>query len=206
MASKIEESLSSLSMPKVVIVGLGLAGMYYWLMFPDVEKIKLQISQTRQELEIEKAKQAETQAAQKRQEELKQELADLSGRFSETSNRLPTEVNSSTLNKQINDVAKASGSVLKEIIPLPPTLNDFIEQIPVQVAAEGAYGEIVLFLYYLATGERISRIGNFDMVVASTQPTAGGKQRPVRVAFRGTAVSFRFVPEAVKKADEGAPK
>lgn len=209
MASKIEDSIGRLSMPKVMLVGCGLAAVYYWLFFPNIDEIKAGIERNRQELTVEKEKQAVTIQAQKRQEELKEELANLSSRFAETSNRLPTEVNSSTLNKQINDIATASGGTIKVIAPKTPTMKEFIEEIPVEAVLEGSYSEIVLFLYYLATGERITRIGNFDITLgAGPTPVSGSgtKMKPVLVSLRGNAISFRFVPDAVKKTIEGVPQ
>lgn len=201
MAAKLD-SVARLSGTKILMVGVGLTALYYFAVFPDMAAIETSTAAIQQTLNEEKQKQNVTLKAQKRQEELRQELADLSSRFAETSNRLPTEVNSSILNKQINDIAKISGGALKEIAPRTPVMKDFIEQIPVEVGITGTYGEIVLFLYHLSTSERIAKIGTFEML--GTGVPSRTKDRGTLINFRGSILSFRFVPEAVKSTEAEA--
>ncbi len=182
--------LASLSIGKTAFFGLLLGGLLYMSPFyndgsslrDDLAKINAQV---REQEEKEKA----TDIALKEVENVRTKVGNLSDQFKLVSQALPTEIQMSDIIRVVDMVSRTSGVSIKSKEPRPIRNRDFYEEIPLKITLEGSFSEITLFLYYLASKERIMKANNFSIVA----PTVTDRHPSGRLVFEGQVVSYRFL-------------
>ena len=104
----------------------------------------------------------------------------------------------------VDSVARAAGVSIASKEPRPPVNHDYYEEIPLKITVDGSFSEITMFLYYIASVERIMKVKGFTI---SEVPSFGGRQRDLKSGLAklqcdGQVVSYRFIgdkKEAPKK-------
>lgn len=198
---KILVMLAGFSPKKTLIISCVLGAIYYMMFFDDGSKIQTQINDVQQKIAAEEQKSNEADAALKEVEQVRATVGALSEQFKTVSQALPSEVQMSDIIRTVDMVSRASGVSIKTKEPRPVVNRDYYEQIPLRITMEGSYSEITMFLYYLASTERIMKVENFTM---TNQNLGNEKVAPGRLLFEGQVVSYRFIgntnpPEAQKK-------
>jgi type IV pilus assembly protein PilO len=181
--------LAALSNRTAMIIA-GVFGLFYfWTLYDDGSSIQNQINRVQQEIQVQEQKAIEADTALKEVEQVRTTVGELSEQFKVVSQALPSEVAMSDIIKAVDMVSRASGVSIKSKEPRPVVNRDYYEEIPLRISLEGTYAEVTMFLYYLASTERIMKANNFNLAV----PTSGEKVNPGRLLFDGQIVSYRFI-------------
>ncbi len=187
---KIFFRLASLSLAKALIFGAVLGGLYYFTgMYDDGSGIVTQIAAMDVQAKEEEKKAKESDAALMEVEKVRSNVGALSQQFKTISQALPTEIQMADIIRVVDMVSRASGVSIKSKEPRPVRNKDFYEEIPLKITLEGSFSEITLFLYYLASTERIMKANNFTI----STPSSSNRQSSGRLIFDGQVVSYRFL-------------
>lgn len=181
--------LAALSNRTAMIIAVVIGVMYYWMMYDDGSSVLTQINTIQQQIQVQEQKAGEADVALKEVEQVRTTVGELSEQFKVVSQALPSEVAMSDIIKTVDMVSRASGVSIKTKEPRPVVNREYYEEIPLKISMEGTYAEVTMFLYYLASTERIMKANNFNLAV----PTMGDKVTPGRLLFEGQVVSYRFI-------------
>ncbi len=184
--SNLLAKLSVLPYNKVAVIGVVFMLFYYLMLFDDGSVITEQIKSMQQQVSAEEVKKRDSEAALQEEAQVKQDVGVLAERFKEASAKLPNDLNSSVMIRAIQRVAKASGSNIKSIRPLKSFISDVVEGQPIDVQVEGEFGQLTLFIYYIASFERIAKMQNFR-IVKTDEASKDNKLR-----LEGQVVSYRY--------------
>jgi type IV pilus assembly protein PilO len=193
--------LAALTPKQALFFTLILGALYYFMFFNDGSDLQNKITTVQDQITKEEQKATEADAALKEVEQVRATVGALSEQFKTVSQALPSEVQMSDIIRTVDTVSRASGVSIKSKEPRPVVNKDYYEQIPLKITMEGSYSEITMFLYYLASTERIMKVENFSM----GNPNPSDKISPGRLTFEGQVVSYRFVGSTAK-AGEGQKK
>lgn len=189
--------LSGFSKTSVVFFSLILGGAYFSFMYDDGTGFKTQIEQARADLEKEKEKEKESDLALKEIDLVKASLESLTQQFNLVSARLPREIQMAEVFKIIDGIARKSELSIKKMEPQTSRKEQVIEIVPIQITAEGKYYELIKFLHYVTSIERIFRVQNLQ-VRAQDEARMGA---PVKITL--DLVSYRFLPSEVTSTQQG---
>ncbi|MEZ0390829.1 MAG: type 4a pilus biogenesis protein PilO [Pseudobdellovibrionaceae bacterium] len=181
--------LASFSFKKAMIFSGFVGALYYFMFFDDGSKIQRDIETVKLQIAEQEVKAQQADAALKEVEQVRITVGTLSDQFRTVSQALPSEIQMSDIIRTVDTVARASGVSIKSKEPNAPVNKDYYEEIPLKVSMEGSYSELTLFLYYLASTERIMKVNNF----AINLPRPDEKVPAGRLIFEGNVMSYRFV-------------
>ncbi|PWU15962.1 MAG: hypothetical protein C5B49_11185 [Bdellovibrio sp.] len=154
--------------------------------FDDGSAVDARIANVKGQLNAEKAKEKESDLALARIKQLKESYAALTDQFKIVSAAVPSDMQMSEVIRTVDSVSKIAGVSIRTKEPRKTIREDILEILPISVRADGTYSEITMFLYKMASVERIYRVRSFNMA-ASTDL----KNR--RLPFEAEIASFRFV-------------
>jgi type IV pilus assembly protein PilO len=174
-----------------LVVGLITAGNWYML----VEPIQRQVAQQQGVLRQLEDDLIQKQSIANNLAQFKHEKEILERRLQQALTELPNEANIDELIKSLAEVGNKSGLTINDIQPQPEVIQSFYASIPIVMAVTGNYHEIGVFLDALSKLARIVNVTNIKM--GSAKPS-GDK---LVVSANYVATTFRFVPEAQKRAE-----
>jgi type IV pilus assembly protein PilO len=174
-----------------LVVGLITAGNWYML----VEPIQRQVAQQQGVLRQLEDDLIQKQSIANNLAQFKHEKEILERRLQQALTELPNEANIDELIKSLAEVGNKSGLTINDIQPQPEVIQSFYASIPIVMAVTGNYHEIAVFLDALSKLARIVNVTNIKM--GSAKPS-GDK---LVVSANYVATTFRFVPEAQKRAE-----
>lgn len=180
--------MASMTTRKAIFFGLIATGVWYSLMFNDGSQLQTRLQKIDQDLQAERAKERESDAALKEIAAVQASLGNLSDQFRTVSAQLPTDIQMAEIIRTVDKVSQATGLTVKGKEPRTSIKQDMIEILPLRVSAEGTFAEITSFFYYLSTIERIVRIKSFKM----NAPVEF--RRNQRLNLEADIVSYKFVP------------
>lgn len=190
-------------MQKAMIFAAMAAGFFYVSLYDDGSSIDAQRVAVEKQIEEEQKKSKESDAALKELEQYRGSFGALSEQFKIAAQQLPSEISASEILKSIDTISKSTGVSIKSKEPKDPKKEDILEVLPLKVTVHGTYSEITMFLYYLSSMERITRVVNFSF----SQPTGGFGMSPLRpgsLVFDGEIVSYKYIANSVP--EPGAKK
>ncbi len=196
--NKFINRLAGLSAKQAMVFSFVLGGLYYMMFYNDGSKLEDQMKTLQQNLETEEQRAVEAAKARSEVDRVQATVGALSEQFKTVSQALPSEVQMSDIIRTVDTVSKASGVVIKSKEPQPVINREYYEEIPLKITMEGSYSEITLFLYYLASTERIMKVENFTVSI----PGAASKTKSGRLSFEGQVVSYRFIGNSTSKKGE----
>ncbi len=195
--------LGTMSSQKALFFGLCLTGLWYFSLFDDGSAVSAKIADIQVKMKVEKAKEAESDAALSEIAAVQASVGALSDQFKLVSAQLPSDIEMAEIIRTVDKVSQATGLVVKEKEPKPSIQHDVIEVMPLRVQAEGTFGELTMFFYYLSTIERIVRVKSFTI----TGPTEMKKGASNKLRLDANIASYKFLPlEASKPVLEGPKK
>lgn len=189
--------LAGLTLKWALIFGVGLGGLYYFMLFNDGSTIEVQIQKVQKEIQEQETKEKESDAALKEVEKIRAEVGALSDQFKMVSQVLPAEVQMQDIIRAVDTTARASGVSIKTKEPRPSVNHGYYEEIPLHISMDGSFAEITMFLFYMASQERIMKVKNFVL----SQPQQNEKVPLGRLLFDGQVVTYRFIVEKVEKKE-----
>jgi len=174
-----------------LVVALITAGNWYML----VEPIQRQVTQQQGVLRQLEDDLIQKQSIANNLAQFKHEKEILERRLQQALTELPNEANIDELIKSLAEVGNKSGLTINDIQPQPEVIQSFYASIPIVMAVTGNYHEIAVFLDALSKLARIVNVTNIKMNGAKP---SGDK---LVVSANYVATTFRFVPEAQKRAE-----
>ena len=190
--NKFFEKLSTYTIGKAFIIGLAVAGFYYFTLYNDGSAIDAQIATFNQQLQQEEAKKKDTDATLKQVREMQDKVGRLSTQYQEISRRLQSALFSIDINKSIDGFGRNAGVNIKAKKPGENVRKEVVEEVPVEIELEGSYSELAQFVYLVSSAERMSRVKN--IVISDTSPNGGSR----KLNFKGQVVGYKLAPEKPK--------
>ena len=97
--------------------------------------------------------------------------------------------------RSVDAIARATGVSVKSKEPRSPRIEKegVLEAVPVKVVLEGNFSEIAMFIYYISSLERTTRVKNFDMSVP-----VGADVRKPRLVVDADILSYRFLGTVIQ--------
>lgn len=188
--NKIFDVLIAYSYGKVLIIGLAVAGFFYFTLYDGGEAIEAQMTSISRQLQEEEAKKKDTDAALKLVREMQDKVGRLSAQYQEISRRLPSALFSLDINKAIDEFGRNAGVNVKAKQPAENIRREVVEEVPVDVSLEGSYSELAQFVYLVSSAERLARVKNITI----TDDGTGAK----KLKFEGQVVGYKLATEKPK--------
>ncbi len=188
---------------RALLLGLSLAGFYYWMVFDHGE---IQIAQIQTNLSQIETLRKEIRAQEVASEQARryQELVNsMGGSFDTLVRYLPEKMSVSDLMRAITSEAKAAGASINRVADVPSAQSlqgQFYDSLRVEVELNGTFHSHLLFLSFLTRLEQILMVEKVSM--RSGETTEPGISPPVTMV--ATIVGYRYVPEA--SADQKVAK
>jgi type IV pilus assembly protein PilO len=189
--NKVSALFAKLDFSKTLAISAVVAGAYYFWMYNDGSLLENNIKTINGQISAEEAKKKNTEKVLAEASQFKSEIGSLGEKFKSASEKLPTEFKAQQLIDMINATAKDAGIKVVNLQPGAVIKKLNYDEIPVKVKLRGSYGNIVVFLYFMGSMERITHIRNFAFQNDQNESKAG------LLGFEANIVSFRF------RADEG---
>lgn len=203
MINTILLKLAALSLRNALVFSVA-AGVLFFNsgFYDDGTKWDRDLAALKTKIAEQESKAAESDAALKEVDRVRRSVGALEEQFKLVAQQLPTEINMPDVLRSVDMLARSASVSVKDKEPKPTSKQDFLEIYPMRIRAEGSYSELTMFIYYLASTQRITRVRNFTMNLM-TGPGKGN-----RLSFDGEVISYRFLPppEEVKPADGATAK
>lgn len=156
--------LAFLPSKMTAIIAVVVGGLFYISPFyDDGSSLVGQIAALRAELAAEEDKKVKTQQILSERDRLQEILSKLTERYEELSRKIPSELSSSEVNRQINDLIQAAKLRSIERKPLPEENIGILDEIPYELNLSGTFNDIGQFIYLISTSERVMLIKSFTL-------------------------------------------
>lgn len=157
--------IAFLSMKQVGFIALAVTGLFYNMMFDDVAGADLvpRINQLQAEVAAEEVKKADTEKTLKERDRLQEILAKLTDRYETLSRQIPTEINDSDLNKQINNLIQAAKVRPLSRKPLGAKSAGVLEELSYNLKLMGGFNDLAQFVYLVSTLEQVMVVKTIKM-------------------------------------------
>lgn len=188
----IMEKILALTMTQVLILSGILGALYFYFLYDNGAVIEARIAALVQEQSVEGEKKKETEIALREEKRIKEIVGTLGSQYQEVSKKLPNQLTSFDMNRQVTVFSQAARAKVKSMTPQAPIKKEIVDEVPVRVVIDDStYADIALFVYQASISERLIRVRDF-----SIQPGTGGIGK---LKFEGTIVGYRLNIEEPKK-------
>ncbi len=184
--NKLLVRLAFLTTKQVGFIALVVGFIYWNTVFDDGSSLDPQISNLQAQLQQEQRKKTETEEALKKRDHLQETLASLTAKYENLSRLVPIELNSSDLNRQLDQLARTSRISQLSRRPKPIVSGKVLDEWPVEMQFTGSYGDIAQFVYQTSVTEKVMLVKklkitspkdydgrlNFDVIVAAVKLSA----------------------------------
>lgn len=181
--------LAGLNMRTILMISLVIGGIYYFMYYDDGGKLQKDLADRDAVAKQEDSQRKISEDALQQLEQVRTSVGALSDQFKNVSQQLPSEIQMAEIVRSVDIVAKSSGVSIKLKEPQKPLAKQIIEEIPLMLKMEGSFSEITMFIYYVSSLERITRVRNFSIV---SMPNSN------RLRFEGSVISYRYIGDAKK--------
>ncbi len=193
--NKILTRIAFLTTKQVGFIALLMGAMYWYTLFDDGSALDPQIASLRASLREQEAKKVETETALKKRDHLQETLANLTAKYESLSRLVPTEMSSSELNRQIDQLRKTSRINQLSRKPAEIIRGQILDEWPVEMKFVGAYNDIAQFIYQASTTEKVMLVRKFKIV--GSEPYDG------RLSFDISVSAFKLANPADVAAAQG---
>ncbi|MCX7979039.1 MAG: type 4a pilus biogenesis protein PilO [Bdellovibrionaceae bacterium] len=178
-------------LPLFIFLGAFLTLLYWSSAYNDGSALENQINSLTQQIDAEQKKAEEIQVSKRELNRISGSVGQLAQQFEELSKKLPSSLTSVEVNRLIDNLVKASGIVVKSRKPLAVKVNRIVEEVPIEIQAEGSFAEIAKFIFHVAAAEKVMTAKNFKIF---------RKEKGDSLVFEGKIVGYRMaIDRAVKE-------
>ncbi len=154
----------SLDYPKLVVVGLFMCGLYYFLYFQDtVTQLEVKLSAAKATLSQEEAKAKDTKETESRAEIVKKNVVELSKNLDTVQKRLPSNITTSDVISFIEFFSRETQIQISSKTPMNPVREDITEKLPVTISFTTTYSKLGRFFVAAANYDRITTIPKYSI-------------------------------------------
>lgn len=154
----------SLEYSKIVVIGLFVCGLYYFLYFKDTtEQLEIKLSTLKTNLSQEEAKAKDTKETESRAEVVKRNVSELSKNLDTVQKRLPSNITTSDVISFIESFSRETQIQISSKMPLNPIREDITEKLPVSISFATTYSKLGKFFVAAANFDRITTIPKYSI-------------------------------------------
>ncbi len=161
--NKLLVTLAFLTTKQVALIAAGLGGFYWYALFDDGSSLEPQILALQGQRQEQETKKIQTEVALKKRDSLQETLANLTSKYEGLSRIISIELNSSDLNKQIDQLRKTSRINQVSRKPLDIIRGPILDEWPVELRFVGAYNDIAQFIYQASRAEKVMLVRKFKI-------------------------------------------
>lgn len=176
--NKFIERVAVLSVSRIALLGLLVTAGYYLSLYDSGASIQTQIDSSKQQLEEERTKKADTEKTLKKEQEMRADIVVLGKEFEEVKSKIPADFREPELRIIVNQLVEANNIKItrqkntdKKVDFGPGQEMALVEQVVLEYTFYGSYNQILNFISQLAQVEKTVRLGDFSI---STQQGSDG--------------------------------
>jgi Tfp pilus assembly protein PilO len=193
--------LAALEWPKILGIGVLMAGLYWALLYNDGSSVTEAINQANTRLQTANRQLAETEKALADANRFETEVQNLARQFEKIVDFMPATVTAADLTTIVNKQVQLAGVRAASIKPKSEIVRvGFYETSRVELELEGSFAQIVTFLSYMS---RVPRLLTFENTVV-TQAQANKDNASSILTFKTTLVGYRYLKDAPVATDPAA--
>lgn len=186
------------------IVALVIGGLFYVSPFyDDGSSLDITISGIRAQISQEEERKVKTEQILGERDRLQETLAKLTDQYEVLSRKIPSELTSSEVNKQINELIQ--NAKLKSLgrRPLREENIGILDEIPYELTLQGSFNEIGQFINDVSTSERVILVKSFSL-----KPVESGSSYLGQLTFNVVISAYKLSsnPDLTKLPRAGVPK
>ncbi len=153
---------------------LVIGGLFYVSpFFDDGSSLDMTINGLRNQITQEEERKVKTEQVLGERDRLQETLAKLTDQYEVLSRKIPSELTSSEVNKQINELIQEAKLKSLARKPLPEKNIGILDEIPYELTLQGTFNEIGQFINDVSTSERVILVKSFNLTSASNQLYSG---------------------------------
>lgn len=198
------ERLVEMTFSKALLIGVGLAAVYYFIGYDSGSQQMARANQDRSKIQQLNQEIGNVQKELNRSKEFKETLRLKDEQFLTFTSYIPERLNLSDMMRAISNEAKAAGVNILSIRDAKTTQANYQYTSPlaVDVELEGGFPQHILFLSYLT---RLDSIFTVDAMSFTSEVSKKSKRDPrdISVRFKATIVGYRYIGN---KQEEGGKK
>src|SRR5262245_18625536 len=135
--NKVFQILIRYTVQQTMVFGLVVALIFYFMAYDDGSTYIEETKRIQAEIQTKEARKMDTDATLKEEARMKEAVGLLSMQYQEISRRLPTNLTSIELNRNIDAFARNSSVSIKSRRPLSLVNKEIVDEVPVEVTLEG---------------------------------------------------------------------
>jgi Tfp pilus assembly protein PilO len=153
----------------VLLIAFGVAGFFYMSPFyDDGSSIAPQVKALQEELILEEEKKVKTQQILSERDRLQEKLTNLTENYEQLSRKIPSELPSVEVNRQLNEIIQASKLRPVERNPGKTENIGILDEIPMEFNFVGGFSDVGQFIYLVSTSERVMVVKAFELKSLNT--------------------------------------
>lgn len=188
--------LINYTIQQTVVFGIVAGLVYYFTIFDDGSAYVTEIQSIQTNIKREEEKKKETENTLKEAQRMKEAIGTLSQQYQQISRRIPSNLSSIELNRNIDAFARNSGTSIKSRKPMAIVPKEIVDEVPVQISLEGSYADLAQFVYLVSSSERIASVRTFTLKPIERQST--------KLRLDGTVVGYQLADE--NRVDKNNPR
>lgn len=199
-----EDQLRQLTIGKALLVGLGIAAFYYFVMYDDGTSRETNIANLKTQITQQQAEIAKMNTVIANAEQIKELAKNMSENLELVKQAAPESFSGLELMKILSSEAKIVGA---NIVSLNDTNTQRVSAkdkeeifLPVKVSAqlEGTFNQLMLFLSNLTKTKKIIISERMQLRLKDAQRASSETASPI-LNFSGVFVAYKYNPEGEKK-------
>jgi Tfp pilus assembly protein PilO len=148
----------------VILIAIGVAALFYISPFyDDGSSLENQVKVLQEELILEENKKVKTQQILSERDRLLEKLTTLTENYEELSRKIPSELPSVEVNRQLNEIIQASKLRPLSRTPGKAANIGILDEIPMEFDFIGGFPDVGQFIYLVSTSERVMLIKSFEL-------------------------------------------
>lgn len=201
---KFVKLISQFSIPRVLFFSVFMGALYYMMYFNSGAEIETQISDLKNQINLEQVKKKDTEATIKKEDEMQANLASIARDLQVVKSKIPNEFKDTEMTSIINRASMTAGvSVL--LLARKQTVTNFrsvipgaesVEEVVFDLSINGSFNRLVQFVELLSREEKIIKLRDFTI-----ERNSKTSFDDVSVLFKGDVIGFRQAQEVVKPTD-----
>lgn len=146
------------------LIALAIGGLFYVSpFFDDGSNLDLTINGLRAQISQEEERKVKTEQILGERDRLQETLAKLTDQYEVLSRKIPSELTSSEVNKQINELIQNARLKSLGRKPLREENIGILDEIPYELSLQGSFNEIGQFINDVSTSERVILVKSFNL-------------------------------------------
>ncbi|MES3038938.1 MAG: type 4a pilus biogenesis protein PilO [Bdellovibrionota bacterium] len=157
------QRIALLSYMQVLLIALVLGAFWYYSVFDSGNALDAQIIALEQSFQKEQSDKKTTDDNLAKEKEMRDMVGLLGKQYQEVSQRLPSDLTSTELKRQLDQFAKAARVNIKSFEPTDEKMIQIVTEIPALLIVEGSYFQLAQFVDLISKSEKVMSVRNLSM-------------------------------------------